>query len=89
MTTILLIVIYLVFISLGLPDSLIGTAWPAISTSLNINESFQGFITSTISLCTIISSFFSIYNSKIKNKRHNRFIDIPYCYRLSIIFFNA
>ena len=61
MTTVLLIVIYLVFISLGLPDSLIGTAWPAISTSLNIDESFQGFITSAISLCTIISSFFSIY----------------------------
>ena len=61
MTTILLIVIYLVFISLGLPDSLIGTAWPAISTSLNIDESFQGFITSAVSLCTIISSFFSVY----------------------------
>ncbi len=61
MTTILLLIIYLIFISLGLPDSLIGTTWPSISQSLNVSEDYQGLITCTISLCTIISSFFSPY----------------------------
>ena len=61
MSTILLLIIYLIFISLGLPDSLIGTSWPAISQSLNVPEDYQGIITCTISLCTIISSFFSPY----------------------------
>ncbi len=56
MTIALLLIIYLVFISLGLPDSLIGTTWPAISNSLNIPESYQGFLTCSVSLCTILSS---------------------------------
>lgn len=61
MTTILLLIIYLIFISLGLPDSLIGTTWPSISQSLNVPEDYQGLVTCTVSLCTIISSFFSPY----------------------------
>ncbi len=59
MTIVLLLLIYLIFISLGLPDSIIGTTWPALSTSLNIPEDYQGILTCSISLCTIISSFFS------------------------------
>ena len=88
MTTILLIVIYLVFISLGLPDSLIGTAWPAISTSLNIDESFQGFITSAVSLCTIIS-FFCLYNKKDKDKWYISSFNFFNSVRLNLIYFNA
>lgn len=42
MTTVLLVVIYIAFIGLGIPDSLIGSAWPAIHTNYfdkwNINE---------------------------------------------------
>jgi len=57
MSILLLIVIYLIFISLGLPDSLIGSSWPAIYQSLEISKSLQGVITLIISLCTIISSF--------------------------------
>ncbi|MCI6789448.1 MAG: MFS transporter [Mollicutes bacterium] len=59
MSILLLLVIYLIFISLGLPDSLIGSSWPAIYQSLNVSSSLQGFLTLIISLCTIISSFAS------------------------------
>ncbi len=59
MSILLLLVIYLIFISLGLPDSLIGSSRPAIYQSLNISSSLQGVLTLIISLCTIISSFAS------------------------------
>ncbi len=57
MSNLLLLVIYLVFISLGLPDSLIGSTWPAISKTLEISEDLQGILTASISVCTIISAF--------------------------------
>ena len=57
MSTLLLLVIYLVFISLGLPDSFIGSTWPAISKTLEISEDLQGILTASISVCTIISAF--------------------------------
>ena len=57
MTIYLLIIIYVIFISLGLPDSIIGSVWPSIANSFNISRDCQGFVTITISLCTIISSF--------------------------------
>lgn len=60
MTIYLLIIIYIIFISLGLPDSIIGSVWPSIATSFNISPDWQGFVTITISLCTIISSFLSL-----------------------------
>jgi hypothetical protein len=36
MTTLLLIIIYIAFISLGLPDSMLGFAWPTISSDLSL-----------------------------------------------------
>lgn len=57
MSTVLLIVIYIIFISLGLPDSFIGSSWPAISQSMSLPEDFQGILTLIISFFTIISSF--------------------------------
>ena len=57
MATLLLLIIYLIFISLGLPDSLVASSWPAISQSLEISADFQGILTFVVSLCTIISSF--------------------------------
>ncbi len=60
MTIYLLIIIYVIFISLGLPDSIIGSVWPSIANSFNISPDWQGFVTITISLCTIISSFLSL-----------------------------
>ena len=52
----LLAVIYLSFISLGLPDSLLGSAWPMIYPQFAVPVSFAGIISTIISLGTIISS---------------------------------
>ncbi len=65
MMILLLIVIYVAFIGLGLPDSLFGPAWPAIYQQFNIPVSFQAFVTMTTTICTILSSIFS---SRVINK---------------------
>lgn len=59
MASLLLFVIYIAFIGLGIPDSLFGTAWPAIYTEFDIPISFASFVTIIISCGTIISSMFS------------------------------
>lgn len=56
MAPLLLAIIYLTFISLGLPDALLGTAWPAMHTDLSTPLAAQSIISLTISCCTIISS---------------------------------
>ena len=56
MANLLLPVIYLAFISLGLPDSLLGSAWPIMHTDLNCPVSYAGIVSMIISFCTIISS---------------------------------
>lgn len=61
MATLLLIIIYLIFISLGLPDSILGASFPAISTNLKIGTEYAGYISPIISAGTIISSLFSSY----------------------------
>lgn len=59
MATTLLIVIYIAFIGLGIPDSLFGTAWPAIYTEFGLPISFASFVTVIISCGTIVSSMVS------------------------------
>lgn len=59
MFMLLLIIIYLSFIALGLPDSLFGTSWPIIHQKFNLPLSYAGIVTITISLGTIISSLLS------------------------------
>lgn len=56
MATLLLIVIYLGFIGLGLPDSLLGTAWPDIYRDLSIPVSLEAIGNSSIVIGTIVSS---------------------------------
>lgn len=56
MFQLLLVIIYLSFISLGLPDALLGSAWPAIYPQLNVPISYAGIISIIISVGTIISS---------------------------------
>ena len=56
MTGLLLSVIYLSFISLGLPDSLLGAAWPSMYRELNVPVSYSGIISMIISVGTIVSS---------------------------------
>ena len=56
MFQLLLIIIYLSFISLGLPDSLLGSAWPTIYPQLDVPVSYAGIISMIIALGTIVSS---------------------------------
>ena len=54
MATFLLMVIYASFIGLGLPDSIFGSAWPEIYTEFNIPFSYGSFMTTLISLFTVV-----------------------------------
>ena len=56
MVHLLLAVIYLSFISLGLPDSLLGSAWPVMHTELNVPMSWAGAVSLIISAGTVVSS---------------------------------
>lgn len=59
MYQLLLIIIYLAFISLGLPDSLLGSAWPSMYGELGAAVSYAGIISMIIAGGTIISSLLS------------------------------
>lgn len=65
MVTFLLIIIYVVFIGLGIPDSIFGAAWPAIYPEFNQPVGNASFITMMLSLGTALASFFS---AKLINK---------------------
>ena len=56
MIQLLLPIIYLAFISLGLPDSLLGSAWPSMYPALGVPVSYAGLISMIISFGTIVSS---------------------------------
>ena len=56
MVQLLLTVIYLAFISLGLPDSLLGAAWPSMQAQLGVPVSSAGVISTIIALGTVVSS---------------------------------
>ncbi len=48
----LLVVIYIVFVSLGLPDSLFGVAWPVVHLDFGINENFASLYSIITGVCT-------------------------------------
>ena len=56
MVSLLLPIIYLLFISLGLPDSLLGSSWPSIYVEFNVPVSYAGIISVIICLGTVVSS---------------------------------
>ena len=56
MIQLLLPIIYLAFISLGLPDSLLGSAWPSMYPLLGVPVSYAGILSMIISFGTIVSS---------------------------------
>ncbi|WP_251498290.1 MFS transporter [Otoolea muris] len=56
MASLLIAVIYLAFISLGLPDSLLGSAWPTMQTVFHVPSSYAGYVSMMISFMTIISA---------------------------------
>lgn len=59
MATLLLVVIYIAFISLGLPDGMLGVAWPIMHTELGVPVSAAGGVAIIVSSGTIISSLVS------------------------------
>ncbi|WP_330676588.1 MFS transporter [Butyrivibrio sp. DSM 10294] len=69
----LLAVIYLIFISLGLPDSLLGSGWPKMQMVFNVPSSYAGYVSMTISFMTIISALLS---PKLIKKFHTKWIVI-------------
>ncbi len=56
MASLLLAVLYLAFIGLGLPDSLLGAAWPTMYEGFGVPLSSAGILSIIVSLCTITSS---------------------------------
>lgn len=66
MQVLFIIVIYLCFFGLGIPDSVIGASWPAISSSFSIPLYYAGIVSMIITFCTIVSSLLS-------NRLINRF----------------
>ena len=56
MIHLLLAIIYLAFISLGLPDSLLGSAWPSMYPEFGVPVSYAGIISMIIAAGTIVSS---------------------------------
>lgn len=73
MFILLLSVIYLAFISLGLPDSLLGSGWPVMHTFFHVSLSSVGIISMTISAGTIISSLLS---DRLTRKLGTRFVTL-------------
>ena len=59
MATLLVIIIFVTYIGLGIPDSLFGTAWPAIYTEFDLPISYSNFVTGLMYTGTIISSLLS------------------------------
>ena len=59
MGSLLLAVIYLIFISLGLPDSLLGSGWPKMQMVFGVPSSYAGYVSMTICFMTIVSALIS------------------------------
>ncbi len=73
MASLLLAVIYLIFISLGLPDSLLGSGWPVMHKVFNVPSSYAGFVYMSIAFMTIISALLS---PKLIKRLHTKWIII-------------
>ncbi len=65
MATLLLVIIFIDFIGLGIPDSLFGAAWPSINRDFMLPISAANAVTVTMTVCTVISSMLS---AKLINK---------------------
>lgn len=59
MATLFLLVIYAAFISLGLPDAVLGVAWPVMHVEYNVPISLAGLVSMTASVSNVISSLLS------------------------------
>ena len=59
MVHLLLVIIYLAFISLGLPDGLLGAAWPTMYPGFGVPVSYAGAVSMIVAFGTIVSSLLS------------------------------
>lgn len=59
MASLLVAVIYLAFVSLGLPDSLLGSGWPTMQGAFGVPSSYAGYVSMAISAMTILSALLS------------------------------
>jgi fucose permease len=84
MYSLLLALIYIAFISLGLPDSLLGSGWPVIHNDLNVSISFMGVVSMVISGGTIVSSLFS---DKLTRKLGARIVTVSSVFLTAIALF--
>ena len=73
MYSFLLALIYLAFISLGLPDSLLGSGWPVMHSELGVPVSYMGIVSMIISGGTIVSSLLS---DKLTRKFSTRIVTV-------------
>ena len=73
MYSLLLAVIYLIFMSLGLPDSLLGSGWPTMRVSFGVPSSYAGYVAMAISFMTIKSALVS---PRIIRRFHTKWIVI-------------
>ncbi len=71
MISLLLAVIYLIFVSLGLPDSLLGSGWPIMQEDFGVPSSYAGYVGMTISGMTIVSALFS---TRLIRRFHTKWI---------------
>lgn len=84
MYLLLLALIYLAFISLGLPDSLLGSGWPVMHNDLNVPIDFMGIVSMVISGGTIVSSIFS---DKLTRKFGTRIVTVISVFLTAIALF--
>lgn len=84
MYTLLLALIYIAFVSLGLPDSLLGSGWPAIHMEMNVPVSYMGIISMIISGGTIVSSLLS---DKLTRKLSARIVTVISVFLTAIALF--
>ena len=61
MASLLVAVIYLAFVSLGLPDSLLGSGWPTMRAAFDVPSSYAGYVSMTISCMTIVAALAAPY----------------------------
>ncbi|MFH5183611.1 MFS transporter [Paenibacillus sp. TAB 01] len=59
MATVFLVIIYISFISLGIPDSLLGSAWPVMRSDMQASFGFAGVLSMIVAGGTIVSSLIS------------------------------
>ncbi len=84
MYSLLLALIYIAFISLGLPDSLLGSGWPAMHEDMSVPVSYMGIISMVISGGTIVSSLFS---DKLTRKIGTRVVTVVSVFLTAIALF--